>query len=185
MMRHLIAGGIAALLLGVSAAAAANPDVLSTGAVGAAAASGADDGYRKECGSCHMAYPPQFLPARSWRKIVGSLSDHFGENAELAPEDVREIEKFLSSNAADQTRSRLRTIARWVKDDQVPLRISELPYFVSKHNQVPDRMVKGNPAVKSFSRCAACHRNAESQGSFDDHDIDIPGFGHWEEDDEE
>ena len=26
--------------------------------------------YTKECGSCHMAYQPQFLPKRSWEKTM-------------------------------------------------------------------------------------------------------------------
>ena len=42
--------------------------------------------YKQECGSCHFAYPPSFLPARSWEKIMKNLSDHFGENAEFLPE---------------------------------------------------------------------------------------------------
>ena len=39
--------------------------------------------YVKECGSCHFPYQPAFLPARSWQKIMGSLKEHFGENAEV------------------------------------------------------------------------------------------------------
>jgi hypothetical protein len=42
----------------------------------------------KECGVCHIAYPPQMLPARSWKKIMAGLADHFGENATL-PEAAR------------------------------------------------------------------------------------------------
>jgi len=43
----------------------------------------ADPVVRKECGSCHMAFPPQFLPRRSWQKLVATLADHFWENADL------------------------------------------------------------------------------------------------------
>jgi len=39
--------------------------------------------YIDECAACHMAYPTGFLPERSWQKMMGSLDDHFGENAEL------------------------------------------------------------------------------------------------------
>lgn len=28
--------------------------------------------YKKECGSCHMAFPPTALPAKSWRIMMGS-----------------------------------------------------------------------------------------------------------------
>ena len=30
-----------------------------------------------------MVFPPQFLPKRSWQKLVETLADHFGENASL------------------------------------------------------------------------------------------------------
>ena len=39
--------------------------------------------YKEECGSCHMAYPPGLLPARSWTKVMSGLDNHFGDNAEL------------------------------------------------------------------------------------------------------
>ena len=32
----------------------------------------------KECGACHLAFPPQMLPARSWKKLMGDLANHFG-----------------------------------------------------------------------------------------------------------
>ena len=34
-----------------------------------------------------MAFPPQFLPRRSWQKLVDTLADHFGENASLGARD--------------------------------------------------------------------------------------------------
>lgn len=30
-----------------------------------------------ECGDCHFAFPPVLLPARSWKKLMGNLKDHF------------------------------------------------------------------------------------------------------------
>ena len=42
-----------------------------------------DPVVKKECGSCHMVFPPQFLPRRSWQKLADTLADHFGENAGL------------------------------------------------------------------------------------------------------
>ena len=55
----------------------------------------------KECGACHMAFPPQLLPARSWKAIMLGLSDHFGENAELAEPTRAEITAYLVAHAAD------------------------------------------------------------------------------------
>ena len=55
--------------------------------------------FSKECGACHMAYPPTLLPAVSWRKIVATLDDHFGENASLDKETRDKIEAYLVANA--------------------------------------------------------------------------------------
>ena len=42
-----------------------------------------NEAAKKECGACHMAYQPQFLPANSWRRILADLGNHFGEDASL------------------------------------------------------------------------------------------------------
>lgn len=57
--------------------------------------------YLEECGSCHFAYQPGLLPARSWTKVMAGLENHFGENAELPPEDVKSLTDYLLKNAAD------------------------------------------------------------------------------------
>jgi len=40
--------------------------------------------------------------------------------------------------------------------------------------------VTGNPTVKSISQCDACHTDAE-RGTFNEHDINIPGYGRWDD----
>ncbi len=57
--------------------------------------------YRKECSACHMAYPANFLPARSWKALLAHLDDHFDENAELEAGDVQVIGAYLNANASD------------------------------------------------------------------------------------
>src|SRR5512139_4151804 len=57
--------------------------------------------WQQECASCHIAYAPSFLPKASWRKIMGGLDQHFGENASLDPATQADILKFLEANAAD------------------------------------------------------------------------------------
>ncbi|MGE8357412.1 MAG: cytochrome C, partial [Microvirgula sp.] len=51
--------------------------------------------YRAECASCHMAYPPGMLPAASWRRMMGGLDRHFGENASLDAATRDDITAFL------------------------------------------------------------------------------------------
>src|SRR5258707_12423348 len=38
----------------------------------------------KECGACHLVFPPQMLPTRSWQKLMGDLKAHFGQDASIA-----------------------------------------------------------------------------------------------------
>lgn len=141
-----------------------------------------DARYARECGSCHFAYPPGLLPARSWQKLMGNLADHFGDNAELPQEDAAAITDYLVKNAADRSNYR-----RSVKIDdslsarQMPVRITQVPYIVSKHREIPARLVADNPKVRSLSQCAACHTKAEA-GSFSESEINVPGYGRWEDD---
>lgn len=137
--------------------------------------------YAKECGACHFAYPPGLLPARSWEKLLSQLSDHFGENAELAADDVKALTTYAVANAADKSdHPRSQKIARSIKAGDTPLRISETPYIRSEHRKLPRKMLQDNPQVQSLSKCNACHTKA-AQGSFDEDEIKIPGFARWED----
>ena len=35
---------------------------------------------KNECSACHFAYPASMLPEASWKKIMESLENHFGED---------------------------------------------------------------------------------------------------------
>ena len=135
-----------------------------------------DPVYAEECGSCHMAYPTTLLPGRSWSKIMAGLEDHFGENAELDVQTRQKIDDYL---VLKSSRVSYRKLFRNL-GDAAPLRITELPYFVQEHNEIPARFVTGNEQVKSLSRCNACHSDAE-RGRFDEDDVVIPGIGRWDD----
>jgi len=134
------------------------------------------EAYREECGSCHLPYPAKFLPARSWERMMSGLDDHFGEDASLDERKRAELLAYLSASSAS---NHTRYLAR-LEYNAVPMRITELPYFVRKHDEVPERMVTGNPEVGSFSQCDSCHRDA-ARGKFNEHEVDIPGFGRWDD----
>lgn len=140
-----------------------------------------DASYKEECGDCHMAYQPGFLPARSWEKIMASLEDHFGENAELDSETQQQLTMYLTDNAAEHANyKRSNAIMKSLSYKDTPLRISETRYFIRKHDELPKRVVEDNPEVKSFSRCEVCHSEAD-MGSYNEHQVRIPGFGQWED----
>ncbi len=137
--------------------------------------------YMEECGSCHFPYQPGLLPARSWKKVMAQLEEHFGENAELPSEDAKTLTDYLLKNAADDANfKRSKKIMRTLYPDDTPLRTSETPYLMKKHRQLSPKMVQNNPDVVSISRCKACHKKAET-GSFSEREILIPGFGAWED----
>ena len=123
---------------------------------------------KKECGSCHMAFSPQFLPGRSWRKLVDTLSDHFGENASLGEAQRKTVLEYLLANASDGPRAgnEGRKFGASIPAAQTPLRITEVPRWVREHRKVgADKW--SNPSIKSKANCVACHKGAE-QGIYED-----------------
>ncbi|MCF7821278.1 MAG: diheme cytochrome c [Mariprofundaceae bacterium] len=137
--------------------------------------------YAAECGACHFAYQPGWLPARSWQKMMGELDQHFGENAELDQESRQAITRYLVAEAADVKPNRKsRKILRSINKDEAPLRISTLRYIAKKHDEIPARLIAGNARVGSAANCLACHTEA-STGYFDDDGVIIPGYGRWED----
>ncbi len=135
--------------------------------------------YQEECGSCHMAYPAGLLPEKSWRKVMTNLDEHFGDNAELLPESQQNILNYLVNNAADKSNyHRAKKIARSMINYKTVDRITQTPYFVRKHDEIPKKYVIANPKVGSFSQCNACHLNAE-KGAFNEDEVSIPGVGYW------
>jgi len=137
--------------------------------------------YATECGSCHFAYQPGWLPARSWQKMMGTLDNHFGENAELGQDARASITQYLMAEAADVKPNRKsRKILRSLSENEMPLRISTLSYIKHKHDEIPARQMEGNPKVGSRANCAACHTTA-AKGCFDEHGVNIPGYGFWED----
>ena len=144
-------------------------------------APGSDPTYSAECGVCHLAYPPQFLPARSWERLMDGLADHFGDNAELPAADADALRAYLTGNAGDRSdRGRNRGFAASVAPESAPLRISETPYFRREHHEIPSYMVQKNQEVGSFANCQACHEGA-GKGSYDDDHVAIPGHGQWDD----
>lgn len=128
--------------------------------------------YETGCGSCHMAYPPMLLPAASWRKIVPSSGEHFGEKLTFDPAELRTIQAYLEANAADRSSTKR---GRKIMDSlhgASPERISEVPYIIRKHSKIaPD--IFARPSVGGLGNCISCHPGA-AQGNFSDDAVSIP-----------
>ena len=120
----------------------------------------------KECGSCHMAFQPAFLPARAWSRMMDELGKHFGEDASLPADKAQAIRAYMTSNAGDVvTKGRARKYMQWVDAGATPQRITDNPDFLRKH-RFADKVWK-DPKVVSKSNCPACHRGAD-QGWYED-----------------
>jgi len=155
--------------------------IVATAQAGTPSTNDARSLYKEECSGCHMTYPAWLLPARSWNRIMTSLNDHFGDNASLDPGSMSAINSYLQENSADGSPLHLaKNIARSIGPDSSPMRITELRFFRHEHNEIPSRLIKKTPSVKSLSNCNACHQGAE-QGSFSEHQIRIPGYGRWDD----
>ena len=112
-----------------------------------------------ECSACHMAFPPRLLPSESWRKIVGNLSNHYGEDASLPAADAKAIADYL----AGATKS-AKTV-KGMDPANPPMRITELRWFTHEHNGEVSAARKKKAG--SMANCTACHRGAD-KGYFED-----------------
>ena len=128
--------------------------------------------YQEQCGACHMAYLPELMPSASWIKIMASLDNHFGEDVAIDDASKKEISDYLKSDAAEKTRAKHAYKIMQSLGDQVPERITDVPYIKKKHMGIPPDFFNSN-AIGSFSNCIACHPTAE-EGIFDDEHVKIP-----------
>jgi diheme cytochrome c len=131
--------------------------------------------YAKECGSCHFTYLPGMLPARSWHALIGRSGEHFGEALALAPDTARHIEQYLVSKAADAADFRGSEVILYrLEENDVPLRITELPLMRQRHQVVRKLLALPNTSVRSLTNCDSCHERAAA-GSFGYGEIVVPG----------
>jgi mono/diheme cytochrome c family protein len=149
-----LALGAMAVAMALSSASA---DSAGGGIVLVAASTSAEETFNKQCGACHMAYPPVFLPARSWKAITGNLTHHFGEDASLDKATTKIIADYLMANAADTAPGVPAAVLRGLAPADVPLRITDTPFWRGIHGEVPDSLFS-RPEVKTRSNCLGCHR---------------------------
>lgn len=119
--------------------------------------------YQQECAACHIAYPPGMLPAGSWQRLMGNLPNHYGTDASLDPEAVRQLSVWLEEYAGTYKR---------VKEMPPEDRITRSAWFIRKHREVSAATWK-LAAVKSPSNCIACHTQSD-KGDFRERNIRIP-----------
>jgi cytochrome b len=115
--------------------------------------------WTKECGGCHLAYPPALLPMRSWERMMKEQSEHFGEDLSLSPNVARAL---LDEARADRTS----TWAAWklahsAAATESPQRVSELGFWRRAHEALPPAAFKP-PVSQGRHDCESCHLDAGS-----------------------
>jgi len=107
------------------------------------------------------------LPKSSWTRIMGDLKNHFGDDASVDAVTAERISRYLLANAADANGQRYGAkLMRGVSIDNAPLRITELPKWVSEHRKI-SAAEWNSKKVGSKANCAACHADAE-RGYFEE-----------------
>ncbi|MDD4977116.1 MAG: cytochrome C [Gallionella sp.] len=120
---------------------------------------------KEECGSCHIVYPPNMLPAESWRALMDNLNKHFGSDASLDKATQRELSNLLQNQGKGR--------AETANNGQPIIRISQTSWFLDEHEDEVSPRTWRNPKIKSASNCGTCHTKAD-QGRFGEHEIRIP-----------
>ncbi len=115
--------------------------------------------YEAECGSCHLAFPPNMLPAASWKSVMGGLTDHFGQNATVDAATKQTLEAWLVKNAGGPL-------------PKPTLRITTTNWWVREHDEISPS-VYARKSITSAANCAACHTRA-NEGAFGEHEVRIP-----------
>lgn len=128
--------------------------------------------YEEECGACHFVYQPQLLPSASWIRILANLEDHFGEMIELDENSRKAIAGYLKTNSAEYSSAKYAVKIMRSLRNQVPLRITDIPYILEKHDEISPNILK-QEAIGSLSNCAACHTTATT-GIYEDDNVKIP-----------
>lgn len=111
--------------------------------------------WKAECGSCHIAYPPQLLPAQSWQRLMAGLDRHFGIDASVEPEVAAEIGDFLQRHSGTGKR---------VAGADASLRITQTRWFQREHRKMD---------AKNLASCESCHTTA-AHGDFRERNIRLP-----------
>ncbi len=141
---------------------------------------------RSECGDCHIAYQPEMLPQRSWRKLIDALPKHFDEELSLDEQTRQQVLRYLLDNAADKSEAKAaRKFLRELGPGDTPIRITDTPRWKDKHREL-SKSVWSDPRVAVKGDCAVCHTEAARGRYDDDAGLRVPGpngsWRRWEDD---
>lgn len=116
--------------------------------------------FFKECSSCHIIYPPEALPKKSWKVLMSQLENHFGDDAWIPNEDNQNILAYLLKNSAENSTKKYSVkILNSIKNQDI-IAISQTNYWKKVHRKIPKKAFS-HEDVKSKANCKACHNDIE------------------------
>lgn len=130
--------------------------------------------FQAECGSCHVAFPPQLMTADDWRRVMRSLDKHYGDNASLDEKTRQILEDFHGRHAGGAKVGAGRT-ARTGE----PPRLTQTDWFLREHRDVRQADWQ-HAGIKTPANCAACHMKA-AEGSYREREIVMPDGRRWKD----
>lgn len=91
--------------------------------------------WARECGDCHLAYPPSLLPGAAWERLLAEDADHFGESLALPPDVAAELRAVAAAGAAERAQNEF--AARVAGEDVADGQITRTRAWADAHAEVP------------------------------------------------
>jgi cytochrome b len=154
-----LVGSLAALVAGYLHAAGWGEDYKGARDTARATKAVVSGPWQKECGSCHLAYAPSLLPMRSWDRMFAEQEKHFGEDLSLSHGAIKALNDEAQASAPATWAER--KLVDSIPQADAPLRISEAPFWVHVHHDLPASAFKA-PVSTGRHDCEACHVDAAS-----------------------
>ena len=127
--------------------------------------------FVNECGSCHTLYPPTLLAKEGWNRLMGDLSNHFGDDASLDPVDEQSIREYLLTHSAETSTQEMSLKMMQSLEKRDMIAITQTPFWKKRHKHISEEIFKSDK-VKSRANCKACHSDVE-EGRIEDSAIKI------------
>ena len=131
----------------------------------------ASSAWTSECSECHLAYPAQLLPARSWQRMLAEQQAHFGDDLGLPAAKLAALGDHASRAAAAPGWAGMMMQASVAAND-APQRITETEFWRQRHRRITKEQFKSDQVAGKHD-CGACHADALS-GIFSPRLIQIP-----------
>lgn len=130
--------------------------------------------WTEQCGSCHLAFPVQFLPARSWQRMLLEQDKHFGDDLGLSADKLAALRDFTRLGVAEPQWAGMMFQAS-IAADASTQRITETDFWLHRHRRIAKERFNSDKVAGKHD-CEACHADAWS-GIFLPRLIQIPEVG--------